>query len=93
MPYSIKILVDIKKDGRTEALLFYALSDLMYDPVRLMNGCMTGSKAKLVVRKERREVNHFGVVAAKVFENPRGQWKKANRSIGSDIIDRFNMFW
>jgi hypothetical protein len=38
MPDSIKCLGDIEKDGRTEALFLKALSDLMDDPVRLMNG-------------------------------------------------------
>jgi len=38
MPYFIECLGDIKEDCRAEALSLWAFSDLVDDPVRLMDG-------------------------------------------------------
>jgi hypothetical protein len=57
MPYFIECLGDIEEDCCTQALSLYAFSDLMDDPVRLMDGRMASSKAKLVITEKRREVN------------------------------------
>ena len=55
---------------------------------------MTGSKAKLIIWKKRRE---FDVVSEslqqKFFENLRRDGKEANRTIRGDVVDGFARFW
>jgi hypothetical protein len=55
-----------------------------------MNGRMASSKAKLVIREKRREVN----ITPKPFQqeflkNLRRNGKEVNKSIGDDVIDGF----
>jgi hypothetical protein len=65
----------------------------MDDPVRLMDGRMASSKAKLVIRERRREVNITSEPFQQEFlKNLRRNGKKANRSIRGDVIDEFVMF-
>ena len=55
---------------------------------------MTSSKAKLVIRKKRREVNITSEpFQQEFFKNLRRNRKEANRSIRGDVIDGFARFW
>jgi hypothetical protein len=53
MPYFIECLGDIEEDCCTYALSLQVFGDLTDDPVRLMDGRMAGSKAKLGSREKR----------------------------------------
>jgi hypothetical protein len=65
----------------------------MGDPVRLMDGRMASSKAKLVIREKRREVDITSEPFQQEFlKNLRRNGKEANRSIGGDVIDGFARF-
>jgi len=55
---------------------------------------MTSSKAKLVIRKESREVNIISEpFQQEFFKNLRRNRKEANRSIRGDVIEGFARFW
>jgi hypothetical protein len=65
----------------------------MDDPVRLMDGRVASSKAKLVIREKRREVNITPEpFQQKFLKNLRRKGKEANSSIGDDVIDGFARF-
>jgi len=55
---------------------------------------MTSSKARLVIRKKRREVNITSEpFHQEFFKNLRRDSKEANRSKRGDVIDGFARFW
>jgi len=55
---------------------------------------MTGSKAKLIIRKKRRQVYIVSEsLQLEFFKNFGREGKEANRTIRGDVIDGFARFW